>query len=349
MVSTLQSTGYRQFHLMQSKQSRRKHYAEVTTPRVNTTAPPPIHGRETRHKLRKYPFLDVYHLLLTGTTSPATPTLWQYGSFKEEKMKTHLRVFAIVVFILVIGCGTASAYNKTNMQSVVINMDGAPRMVSTDKETVGDLLEDLANTIDTDYILDGAKESDPIEAMMTLSLTSVTEKTVASTEAIPYKTVERTNNSLKAGEKKVVQEGKDGVASVISKEIYHGNELVETKFVEKKVTTEAQDKIVEVGPKNVVNGMKYSKAINAKVTAYTPYDAGCTGITATGTKAGYGTVAVDPRVIPLGSKVYIPGYGTAIAADTGGAIKGNRVDVCYSSKSEAFGWGVKNTTVYVLA
>lgn len=264
-------------------------------------------------------------------------------------MKTHLRVFAIVVFILVIGCGTASAYNKTNMQSVVINMDGAPRMVSTDKETVGDLLEDLANTIDTDYILDGAKESDPIEAMMTLSLTSVTEKTVASTEAIPYKTVERTNNSLKAGEKKVVQEGKDGVASVISKEIYHGNELVETKFVEKKVTTEAQDKIVEVGPKNVVNGMKYSKAINAKVTAYTPYDAGCTGITATGTKAGYGTVAVDPRVIPLGSKVYIPGYGTAIAADTGGAIKGNRVDVCYSSKSEAFGWGVKNTTVYVLA
>lgn len=53
--------------------------------------------------------------------------------------------------------------------------------------------------------------------------------------------------------------------------------------------------------------MSYSKAISAKVTAYTPYDAGCTGITATGTKAGYGTVAVDPRVIPLGSKVYIPG------------------------------------------
>ena len=145
-----------------------------------------------------------------------------------------------------------------------------------------------------------------------------------------------------------MQEGKEGVASVIKKEIYHGSELVDTQFVEKKVVTAAQDKIVEVGPKNVVNGMSYSKTISAKVTAYTPYDAGCTGITATGTKAGYGTVAVDPRVIPLGSKVYIPGYGTAIAADTGGAIKGNRVDVCYSSKSEAYGWGVRNATVYVL-
>ena len=278
-------------------------------------------------------------------------------------MKTHLRVFAIVVFILVIGCGTASAYSKSeSMQSVVINMDGAPRMVSTDKETVGELLEDLADTIDTEFYLndiavrfkklssdlEDAKESDPIEAMMTLSLTSVTEKTVATTEAIAYKTVERTNSSLKAGESRVVQEGKEGVASVIKKEIYHGSELVDTQFVEKKVVTAAQDKIVEVGPKNVVNGMSYSKAISAKVTAYTPYDAGCTGITATGTKAGYGTVAVDPRVIPLGSKVYIPGYGTAIAADTGGAIKGNRVDVCYGSKSEAYGWGVRNATVYVL-
>ena len=103
-------------------------------------------------------------------------------------MKTHLRVFAIVVFILVIGCGTASAYSKSeSMQSVVINMDGAPRMVSTDKETVGELLEDLADTIDTEFYLEDAKESDPIEAMMTLSLTSVTEKTVATTEAIAYK------------------------------------------------------------------------------------------------------------------------------------------------------------------
>lgn len=264
-------------------------------------------------------------------------------------MKTHLRVFAIVVFILVIGCGTASAYSKTNMQSVVINIDGAPRMVSTNKETVGELLEDLANTIDAGYILEGANESDPIEAMMTLSLTSVTEKTVASTEVIPYETVERTNDSLAFGESRVVQEGKDGVASLISKEIYHGSELIDTKFVEKKVVTAAQDRIIEVSSQNVVDGIMYSKAIPAMVTAYTPFDPGCTGITSSGTKADYGTIAVDPSVIPLGSRVYIPGYGMATATDTGGSIKGNRVDVCYTSLEEAYNWGVRNITVYVVS
>lgn len=77
-------------------------------------------------------------------------------------MKTHLRVFAIVVFILVIGCGTASAYSKSeSMQSVVINMDGAPRMVSTVKETVGELLEDLADTIDTEFYLRTQRKATP--------------------------------------------------------------------------------------------------------------------------------------------------------------------------------------------
>ena len=98
----------------------------------------------------------------------------------------------------------------------------------------------------------------------------------------------------------------------------------------------------------MIDGYRYSKAIQVRATAYTPYDPGCTGITATGMKATKGVVAVDPRVIPLGSQVYVPGYGVAIAADTGGAIKGNRLDVCYNTLAEAYTWGVKNVTVYVL-
>jgi len=92
----------------------------------------------------------------------------------------------------------------------------------------------------------------------------------------------------------------------------------------------------------------YNYALNVRATAYTPLDPGCNGITATGTQARYGVLAVDPNVIPYGTRVYIPGYGYAVAEDCGGAIKGNRVDVCYETKQEARNWGVKNVTIYIL-
>ncbi|MDD6164390.1 MAG: 3D domain-containing protein, partial [Anaerovibrio slackiae] len=59
-------------------------------------------------------------------------------------------------------------------------------------------------------------------------------------------------------------------------------------------------------------------------------------------------VAVDPDVIPLGTKVYIPGYGTAVAADTGGAIRGNKIDLCMESYGEAINFGRRSVEVYIL-
>ena len=60
-----------------------------------------------------------------------------------------------------------------------------------------------------------------------------------------------------------------------------------------------------------------------------------------------GIVAVDPRVIPMGSRLYIEGYGDAIAADQGNAIKGNRIDLCFSTHQEALNWGIKTVRVTV--
>lgn len=82
-------------------------------------------------------------------------------------------------------------------------------------------------------------------------------------------------------------------------------------------------------------------------TAYHPNDGGGNGITATGTKAGYGTVAVDPSVIPLGSKLYIPQYGEAIAADTGGAIVGHKIDLCMESYEECYQFGRRDVQVFI--
>ena len=94
--------------------------------------------------------------------------------------------------------------------------------------------------------------------------------------------------------------------------------------------------------------MSYEYAIDMEATAYLPSDGGGAGITALGIPATYGIVAVDPNVIPLGSRVYIPGYGEALAADTGGAIYGNRIDLCMESYSEAMDFGRRYVTVFVL-
>lgn len=95
-----------------------------------------------------------------------------------------------------------------------------------------------------------------------------------------------------------------------------------------------------------------SREFYVTATAYTPWCAGCSGITATGINVAANpnmkVIAVDPRVIPLGSKVWVEGYGYAIAGDTGGAIKGNKIDLLMSSKDKAYQWGRKKVRIKVL-
>ncbi|WP_085991741.1 3D domain-containing protein [Oceanobacillus senegalensis] len=94
------------------------------------------------------------------------------------------------------------------------------------------------------------------------------------------------------------------------------------------------------------------KTFSVEATAYTAYCSGCSGITATGmnlkANPNAKVIAVDPNVIPLGTEVYVEGYGQAIAADTGGAIKGNKIDVHVPTKDEAYSWGRKNVEVTIL-
>lgn len=94
------------------------------------------------------------------------------------------------------------------------------------------------------------------------------------------------------------------------------------------------------------------KSISVTATAYTAECAGCTGITKTGINLHENpdakVIAVDPSVIPLDSKVYVEGYGYAIAGDTGGAIKGNKIDLYVLSETEAMNWGVRTVEITIL-
>jgi len=91
-----------------------------------------------------------------------------------------------------------------------------------------------------------------------------------------------------------------------------------------------------------------SSALSMMATAYTANCYGCSGTTASGRPAGHGIVAVDPRVIPLGTRMYIPGYGHAVAGDTGGAIRGLRIDLGFNSDAAAYQFGRRPITVYLI-
>ena len=94
-------------------------------------------------------------------------------------------------------------------------------------------------------------------------------------------------------------------------------------------------------------GDSYRDVIWMEATGYSRFDSGCGNYTATGEFVRYGLAAVDTDVIPLGTSLYVEGYGNAIAADTGGAIIGNRIDLAFDSHEEALSWGRRGVNVYI--
>ncbi|MBP2628980.1 MAG: hypothetical protein H6Q68_3691 [Firmicutes bacterium] len=96
------------------------------------------------------------------------------------------------------------------------------------------------------------------------------------------------------------------------------------------------------------NPSRASRSLTMNASAYSAYDDGNGHYTFGGNLVRKGFVAVDPTVIPLGTRLFIPGYGHAIADDIGGAIKGNRIDIAFGSHGEAMDFGRQQVTVYIL-
>lgn len=118
------------------------------------------------------------------------------------------------------------------------------------------------------------------------------------------------------------------------------------KLLEKrKKEQEEKEKQAQSAPKNVSG-----RTITMRSTAYTsdPSENGGYSTTAMGTAIRYGVAAVDPNVIPLGTRLYIEGYGYARAEDTGGAIKGNKIDLVFGSKAQSNSWGRRTVKVTIL-
>lgn len=93
---------------------------------------------------------------------------------------------------------------------------------------------------------------------------------------------------------------------------------------------------------------QYGRVMQVEATAYSPQDPGLGKYTARGNLVTYGIISVDPNVIPLGTRVYIPGYGEAVADDTGGAIIGNRIDIAFDTHEEAINFGRQSIEIYII-
>ena len=200
-----------------------------------------------------------------------------------------------------------------------------------------------------------------INADSKIQVVRVEKVTDVVEESIAFSTEKKTDSSILKGKEKVVTKGKEGKVERKYEIVKENGKVVTKTLLDEKVIEEPTTEVVSVGVKvvtaSVSRGTNNStepagKEFYVESTAYTPYCAGCSGITATGINirenTGIKVVAVDPKVIPLGSKVWVEGYGYAIAGDTGGAIKGNKIDILVHSKAEAYKWGRKKVRIKVL-
>jgi 3D (Asp-Asp-Asp) domain-containing protein len=175
--------------------------------------------------------------------------------------------------------------------------------------------------------------------------TVVTEAKIASTARYEF------SRSVGPGRLVKVQDGQQGSVKSTYRVTLRGGKPISRELI-KEEKTQATPTLYHMGRAGFNpsrSSFSRAKVLTLEATAYDPSPGsnGGRGLTASGTRAGYGQVAVDPRVIPLGSLLFIEGYGFALASDTGGAIKGNRIDLCYNSRGTCTAFGRRKVKVHV--
>lgn len=207
---------------------------------------------------------------------------------------------------------------------------------------------------------------------LTVSVTRVEYKEYQKTYSIAYTTEVKYTSALRQGASKVSQAGKAGVRTVTYMDRIENGKVISTETVKDEVTTQPVKKIILKGTKvgkvvseapwdiqldSAAQPVNYKKKLTGKCTAYTS-DRGDSGTwTASGRRAQVGVVAVDPRVIPYGTKLWIVSedgktvYGYAVAGDTGGAVRSGKVvaDLYYDTYGECSAFGRRTMNVYVLS
>lgn len=193
-----------------------------------------------------------------------------------------------------------------------------------------------------------------IEDNMRVQIVNVEKKELVQNEPINFETIVEKDESLDKSVSKVKSEGVNGEKEVTYEVVYRDGVETSRNVTSTKTITEPKNEIVIKGTGQVYasrggESINYKEKLNCVATAYSGDRTTATGRSPVRNPGGMSTIAVDPSFIPLGSKVYVEGYGYAIAADTGGAIKGNIIDLFLNSSSECWSWGRRPVTVLVVA
>ncbi len=225
---------------------------------------------------------------------------------------------------------------------ISVKADGMEMHLLTAPVTVGEMLEVYGIPVGADDIVKPAMDQQLTDGTEVTIQRIVFEEVVES-EAVPFKTKIEGTDELPAKTQKVVQKGQKGEDKVTYKITYADGKEIAREEIARERVKKPVTKIIKKSTVGTINGKEYARKFTVKAYSYTGG-----GTTASGLPAAVGRIAVDPRVIPLGTQVYVEGYGFATAADTGGNIKGNTIDVYYNSESQCRQWGCRYITIYIL-
>lgn len=274
------------------------------------------------------------------------------------------KIINFILFLLIVTSLSFAKDAKTHVYE--IDNNGTVKTYKTSCKTVKELLSDLKIKVDDDDIVIPDLDTE-LKSEGKISIIKVDVKVIEKEVEAPFKTIKKKNKELTHKQSKILIQGVNGKNKVKCKEYYAGDKLIKEEVINVETIVKPIDQVFEEGTKDVFTNDRGDftarKAIKMVATAYEagprstgkrPGDKGY-GITASGARAKRGTVAVDPRVIPLGTKLYIksltpgvPDYGFAIAQDTGGAIKGNKIDLFMDTVWECLQFGRRPVMVYIL-
>lgn len=243
---------------------------------------------------------------------------------------------------------------------VTLIVDQQPRIVRSASATVAGLLSDESVLVDRHDRV-APRADTPLAGDIVVTVTHINAWTERRRVAIAPPTKRMFDIAVPIGKTRILSPGRTGIREIsyLLSRSATGMKPRRTTLASRILRT-ARTRVVVEGIGEYAAFARLARqgfdstlrltgsALTMLATAYTAACSGCSGMTASGVPAGHGVVAVDPNVIPLGSRLFIPGYGRATAGDTGGAIRGHRIDLGFDSLADANQFGRRSIVVYVL-